>query len=301
MSTNAATPATHMGTRRWESVTAGPANLLGRLAMPSISVGAYVFLYIPIIALVVYSFDRSSQASHWTGFTFHWYSAVFHDPNLLDALKVSAIVAFASATLSTGIGLLSAVALARVRFRGRRLFVGLLLLPLLTPEIVLSVAFLTLLSKVGMQLGYASLIAGHMVLTLPYATLLLVGAMSRIDPALEEAAADLGCGAIKGFCRVILPLLLPALLGAFLLTLTTSFQDVVMSNFVGGPTTTPLPVYVYGLLKTGLTPELNALGTMLVMVTVGGVLLVGARRIASFVSRSSQIQTAELDPSPQAG
>lgn len=266
---------------------------LGAVVMPSVSTGAYIFLYIPIIALIVYSFDRSAISSSWTGFTFRWYTTLFADSQLLAALRVSLVVAGVSAAISTVLGILSAIALSRVQFHGKRVFSGLLLLPLLMPEIVLSIALLTLIGKLGLGLGYWSLIAGHVVLTLPYTTLLLVGAMSRMEPSLEEAAADLGCGRIQGFRRVTLPLLLPAILGALLLSFTTSFQDVVMSNFVDGPTTTPLPVYVYSLLKTGLTPELNALGTMLVTATVCGVLLVGARRIGSFVSRSSRTETAD--------
>lgn len=256
------------------------------ISMSGVGVLAYVFLYLPIVTLIVYSFDRSDFTANWKGFTWHWYSVLFHDSVILHALKVSLIIAASSAIVSTVVGTLTAVAVGKRAFRGRAAFMGLLFLPLLLPEIVLSIAFLTLLSHAHVALGYGSLIAGHIVLTLPYSTLLLLGATTRIDPYLEEAARDLGSTAITAFMRVTLPLLLPAIFGALLLSFTVSFGDVVMSNFVSGVGTTTLPVQVYGLLKTGVTPEINALGALLVAVTLITVVVIGVRQLAGGLSMS---------------
>lgn len=263
------------------------------MTMGGMSVLAYVFLYLPIVTLIVYSFDRSDFTASWKGFTWHWYSVLFHDSVILGALKVSLIVAGSSALLSTMVGTLTAVAVGKRAFRGRAAFMGLLFLPLLLPEIVLSIAFLTLLSHAHVSLGYGSLIAGHLVLTLPYSTLLLLGATTRIDPYLEEAARDLGSNAVTAFFRVTFPLLLPAIFGALLLSFTVSFGDVVMSNFVSGVGTTTLPVQVYGLLKTGVTPEINALGALLVAVTLISVVAIGVRQLAGGLSMGRQAKDGD--------
>ena len=249
-----------------------------------ISVIAYLFLYVPIFALVVFSFDKSPLSSSWTGFTWSWYSTLTHDSFLLGALKVSLIISVTSALLSTILALMSAIVLNRLNFHGKRAFMAMLFLPLLIPEIVLGVAIITMMSKAGLSLGYGSLIAGHIVLTLPYGTLLLLGASSRLDPSLEEAATDLGCNVFSAFLRVVFPLLLPAIFASLLLSFTISFTDVVMSNFTSGVGTTTLPVYVYGLLKTGVSPEINALGTLLVVGTLVIVGLIGMRQLVSIMA-----------------
>lgn len=263
-------------------------------ALGGVSVLAFIFLYVPIVALVVYSFDRSLFSSSWTGFTWGWYGTLFRDAPLQAALRISAIVGVCSAVLSTFLALLASLALTRGTFRGRAAFLALLFLPLLLPEIVLAVAFLTLTSKAGVAPGYGSLIAGHLVLTLPYATLLLLGATTRLDSSLGEAAADLGCTALGAFWRVTLRALMPAIFGALLLSFTVSFEDVIMSNFVSGPGTTPLPVYVYGLLKTGVSPEINALGTLLVLGTLLIVGVIGVRQVAGgLTSQAGRLSRAQ--------
>lgn len=275
--------------------TTGTREAIGRagdraidMTIGGMSVLAYIFLYLPIVTLIVYSFDKSDFTANWKGFTWHWYSVLFHDPVILGALKVSLIVAGSTAFISTAVGTLTAVAIGKRAFRGRVAFMGLLFLPLLLPEIVLAIAFLTLLSHTHVGLGYGSLIAGHVVLTLPYSTLLLLGATTRIDPNLEEAARDLGTNAVTGFFRVTFPLLLPAIFGALLLSFTVSFGDVVMSNFASGVGTTTLPVEIYGLLKTGVTPEINALGALLVAVTLISVVAIGVRQLAGGLSMGRQ-------------
>lgn len=239
----------------------------------------FVFLYVPIIALIVYSLNSSEVSYRFDGFSFRWYAELFRDELLLDALRTSAIVGLVAALLATIIGFLSAFALVRFRVRGRAFFLGAIVVPLIVPEIVLGVSLLTVFSTAGVPTGFVTLILGHMVITLPLATLVLMGAMTALDPSLTEAATDLGASPWVTFRRVLFPLLRPAMLAAFLLSFTTSFSNVVISTFTAGVGTTTLPLRIYSTLRTGLTPELNALGTLLVVFTLTIILIVGVGQL----------------------
>lgn len=235
----------------------------------------FVFLYVPIVALIVYSFNASEVSYRFDGVSFRWYVELFQDRMLGDALRTSLVVALVAALAATVIGLLSAYGLVRFRVRGRAVFLGAILIPLIVPEIVLGVSLLTVFSTAGIPNGLVTIILGHIVVTLPLTTLVLMGALSTLDPSLPEAAADLGASPWGAFRRVLFPLLRPSLLAAFLLSFTTSFSNVVISTFTSGVGTTTLPLRIYSTLRTGLTPELNALGTLLVVATLGVILLVG--------------------------
>ncbi|TAJ48471.1 MAG: ABC transporter permease [Herbiconiux sp.] len=239
----------------------------------------FVFLYLPIAALIVYSFNSSEVSYRFDGFTFRWYLELFQDQMLGDALRTSAIVGIIAALLSTAIGFLTAFALVRFRVKGRAFFLGAILVPLIVPEIVLGVSLLTIFSTAGIPTGFVTLILGHVVITLPLATLVLMGAMSALDPSLSEAATDLGASPWVTFRRVLFPLLRPSILAAFLLSFTTSFSNIVISTFTAGVGTTTLPLRIYSTLRTGLTPELNALGTILVVATLGIILVVGVAQM----------------------
>ncbi|PVE13369.1 ABC transporter permease [Streptomyces scopuliridis] len=241
--------------------------------------GVIAFLYVPIVVVVVLSFNDSDITYKWAGFTTRWYGELARDTELLDALRVSAEVALLSATLATGCGLLAAMGMARLRPRWRAVFSGGLFLPLVIPEIVLGVALLSVFGSLHAGLGLTTLVLGHLVVTLPYAALIILGAHGALDPALEEAATDLGCNTWQAFRRVTLPLLRQALLAAWLLCFTISFGNIVMSTFTNGVGTTTLPLRVYSLLKVGLTPEINALGTLLVLFTFLIILGVGLRQM----------------------
>lgn len=239
----------------------------------------FVFLYLPIAALIVYSFNASEVSYRFDGFTFRWYAELFADQMLLDSLRTSAIVGLIAALISTVIGFLTAFALVRFRVKGRGFFLGAILIPLIVPEIVLGVSLLTVFSTGGIPTGLFTLVLGHVVITLPLATLVLMGAMSALDPSLSEAATDLGASPWVTFRRVLFPLLRPSILAAFLLSFTTSFSNIVISTFTAGVGTTTLPLRIYSTLRTGLTPELNALGTLLVIATLGVILLVGVAQM----------------------
>ncbi|QJU55340.1 ABC transporter permease [Herbiconiux sp. KACC 21604] len=239
----------------------------------------FVFLYLPIAALIVYSFNSSEVSYRFDGFTFRWYAELFRDQLLLDSLRTSALVGLIAALAATGIGFLTSFALVRFRVKGRAFFVGAILIPLIVPEIVLGVAMLTVFSTASIPTGLLTLVLGHIVITLPLATLVMMGAMSSLDPSLSEAATDLGASPWVTFRRVLFPLLRPSILAAFLLSFTTSFSNIVISTFTAGVGTTTLPLRIYSTLRTGLTPELNALGTLLVVATLGIILLVGVSQM----------------------
>ena len=165
----------------------------------------------------------------------------------------------------------------------------LMLMPLILPEIVVAVAVLSLLVAMKVHLGYLTLIAGHSVLALPYATLILLGAATGLDVSLEEAASDLGCRAWQTFRRVTLPLLLPGILASILLTFTMSFDNIVMSTFVNGVGTTTLPLRIYSMLKTGITPEINALGCVLVAMNLVLLTVVGATQLRRIIGTGGRV------------
>jgi len=243
-------------------------------------------LYVPIVGVIVYSFNGSDVTDKWTHFSLHWYSVLIHDAALLLSLRISVVVASLSATLATAIGLAAAMGLARSRFPGRSAFLAGLFAPLVVPEIVLGVVMLSLLSKLHIVLGVPTLVAGHLVIVTPYAAMILLAAYGTLDPSLQEAAADLSCSGWQTFRRVTFPLLKQAVLASWLLCFTISFGDIVMSTFTNGVGSTTLPLRVYSLLKSGLTPEINALGTLLVLFTLGIVAAVGARQMRQILVRS---------------
>lgn len=254
------------------------ANIGGR-TVDVLTLLTYVFLFAPIVVLVVYSFNASRTTYYWSGFTLDWYKEMFGDRYLLAALKNSAIVAVSSSTISTAIGTITGLVLVRRKFPGKNLFSTLMLAPLILPEIVIAVSFLVLMVFLEVDLGFFTLITGHIVITLPYATLILRARASSLDVSLEEAAADLGANEWRVFRRITLPLLMPGVLAAMLLSLTISFDNFVMSLFAAGVGTTTLPLRIFGMLKLGVTPEINALGSMLILLNLFLILTVGGSQI----------------------
>ena len=260
-------------TRIWIEV-----NLLGRIA-PMMTLLAYLFLFVPIVVLVAYSFNASRSTVVWSGFTLDWYGEVFKDRGLRQALQVSAIIAFVSALVSTAIGALTALAIVRRRFPGRDALSTLLLAPMVLPEIVMAVALLVFMVAMNITLGYFSMIVSHVLITVPFATLIVRAAAASLDKRLEEAAADLGANEWQIFWRVTFPLLLPPIVTAFLLAATLSFDNFVMSTFTSGVGTTPLPLRIYSMLKLGITPKINALGALMVLLNVLVVVVVMGRHL----------------------
>jgi spermidine/putrescine transport system permease protein len=248
--------------------------------------GVFVFLYLPIVAVIVYSFNAAGTNTRFEGLTLQWYVELFQDAALMQTLQTSAIVAVITATVATIIGIMFALGIARYRGRGRASLLALIALPLIVPEIVLGVALLSVFSTTKVPLGIGTLVLGHLIVSLPLATLVLMSSAVMLDPSLPEAATDLGCTPWQTFTRVYFPLLRPAVVAAWLLSFTTSFSNIVMSTFLSGVGSTTLPLKIYSSLKTGLTPTINALGALLILLTLVIVLLVGVTQMRRILVES---------------
>ncbi|GGC57131.1 ABC transporter permease [Chelatococcus reniformis] len=229
------------------------------------------FLYLPIVVLVIYSFNASRLVTVWGGFSIQWYVALFANAPLMEAAWTSLKIATLSASLATVLGTLAALALVRHgRFGGRSLFTGLIYAPLVMPEVIVGLALLLLFVSVGADRGLWTVVVAHTTLTLCFATVIIQARLASFDRALEEAAMDLGCPPAKTFFTITLPLIAPAVGAAFLLAFTLSLDDLVIASFTTGPGATTLPMRIYSQVRLGVTPEINAACTVLIaFVAVG--------------------------------
>ena len=243
------------------------------------SITDLLFLYVPIVILIVFSFNASKLSARWQGISLQWYGKLFADQALLAAMLNSLIVATASTVLAGVLGVLTAVALERQPFRGQAAFEGLLLLPIVIPEIMMGVAMLLFFVMIKLPLSLVTITIAHTIFNFPVVALIVRARLRKLDPRLEEAARDLGATPWMAFRRVTLPLLMPGIIGALLMAFTLSLDDFIISFFTAGVGSTTLPIKVYGMLKTAVTPEVNALSAILVLVSMG---LVGA---ATWVQR----------------
>ncbi|MEW5736883.1 MAG: spermidine/putrescine ABC transporter permease PotC [Thermodesulfobacteriota bacterium] len=223
----------------------------------------YAFLYVPIVVLVVLSFNQSKFSTHWAGFTTGWYGKLLHNDLLLDAAKNSLLVALSSATLASALGVLGAFALYRYRFLGKRMLYGLLYVLMISPDVVMGISLLILFTAVRLPLGYLSLLLAHVTLCLPFVTVVVYSRLSQLSPHILEAARDLGASEYAALRLVILPLIAPAVLAGWLLSFTLSLDDVIISFFVTGPSFEILPLRIYSMVRLGVKPEVNALCTVI--------------------------------------
>jgi spermidine/putrescine transport system permease protein len=233
-----------------------------------------LFLYAPLAVLVLYSFSEARLSSAWQGPTLHWYRQALHNEAVLIALRNSLWAAFATTVASTLIATSSALALRRYRFRRQGLLIGLIAVPMVVPEIVLAASLVLLFSAVGLRLGMFTVILAHVSFSVSYAVLVVRARLDALDPALEEAAMDLGAGPLRTLFHVTLPGLLPGILAAALLVFALSIDDYVVTSFVAGVGATTLPIQIYSMVKSGLSPEINAISTLLLVAT--SLLLLGA-------------------------
>lgn len=243
----------------------------------------YAFLYLPIVALVAYSFNDSPVANVWGSFTFKWYGALASDLELLAGLVLSLQIAVSTACASVVLGTLAAFALTRYpRFFGRALFAGMVAAPLVMPEVIIGLSLLLMLvalqraSEAAFGVGFPdrgllTIWLGHLLLGLAYATVVIRARLQTLDPRLEEAAMDLGARPWQVFWLVTLPMIAQALLSAFLLTFTLSLDDVVLSAFLSGPGTTTMPLVIFSRARLGLNPSVNAVATLIIAVVAVGV------------------------------
>ena len=250
--------------RRWW-LPQGPA--VQRAFFGGWTVAVFAFLYLPIALLVVYSFNDSKLNLYWAGFTTKWYGMLFGNEVLLRAFQNSLIVATTTTALSVVIGTSAAWLLYRYRFPAQQTLGLLIFIPMVMPEVLMGVSLLVLFVSLGIPLGYGTLIIAHTTFCFPF---VLVGVQARlqgIDPSLEEAAMDLGATPLKAFWLVIIPYLLPAIVAGALMSFTLSFDEYIVTIFTSGADSQTLPLKVYGMVRVGLNPQLNALSTLFIAAT----------------------------------
>ena len=233
----------------------------------------YAYLYIPIIILVTNSFNEDRYGLNWKGFSWNWYERLFNNDTLIQAAFHSVTFAFFAATLATIVGGLTAIALYRYRFRGKQAVSGMLFIVMMSPDIVMAVSLLALFMVVGISLGFWSLLLAHVTFCLPYVTVTIFSRLNGFDARMLEAAKDLGASEVTILRKIILPLALPAVVSGWLLSFTISLDDVVVSSFVSGVSYEILPLRIFSLVKTGVTPEVNALATIMIVLSLGLVIL----------------------------
>jgi putrescine transport system permease protein len=268
--------------------------MTGRLARFWL-VAVFLFLYLPIFSLVLFSFNDSELPNVWRGLTLRWYTALISDQELIQGLWLSLKIAFISASAAIMLGTLAAYALVKYpAFKGRALFAGMLSAPLVMPEVVIGLSLLLFLVAVQRLLGFPergvlTLVLGHLLVGFAYATVVIKARLGEMNPQLEEAAMDLGARPLQVFWLVTLPLTAPAMLSAWLLTFTLSLDDVVLSAFLSGPGSTTLPLVIFSRARLGLSPSINAVAALIVFVVSAGVLAASL-----FMARSQKIRSQEM-------
>ncbi|AAP95509.1 spermidine/putrescine ABC transporter permease PotC [[Haemophilus] ducreyi] len=233
----------------------------------------FVYLYIPIIILVINSFNADRYGLKWKGFSWNWYERLFANDTLINATTNSITIAFFAATLSTILGSLTSIALYRYKFRGKQFVGGMLFVVMMSPDIVMAVSMLVLFMIIGVKLGFLSLLIAHITFCLPYVVITISSRLSDFDGKMLEAAKDLGASEVTTLRKIVLPLALPSIISGWLLSFTISLDDVVVSSFVTSPSYEVLPLKIFSLVKTGVTPEVNALATIMIIFSLSLVVL----------------------------
>jgi spermidine/putrescine transport system permease protein len=232
-----------------------------------VSIAVYAFLHLPILVLVVFSFNDSKFSVDWAGFTLGWYRRLLERPDILRGLKASLIVGGVATVISAVLGTLIALALARHRFRGRTAFEGFLYVPIVTPEIVVGISLLILFALVKVPLGLTTITIAHVAFCLSFVVIVVLARLEGMDGALEEAAMILGADEVTTFWKVTVPQLWPGILSGALLAFTMSFDDFVITSFVSGSGSSTLPIVVYGMVRRNVEPSINAISTIILLVT----------------------------------
>jgi putrescine transport system permease protein len=249
----------------------------------------FAFLYIPILLLVVYSFNVSKLVTVWGGFSTKWYGSLLENEALKDAAWVTIRVALLSATVATVLGTLAAITLVRLgRFRGRTLFSGMIFAPLVMPEVIIGLSLLLLFVAMGLDRGFWTITISHITFTMCYAAVVVQARLQDFDKSVEEAAMDLGATPVNTFFQVTLPIIAPSVISAWLLAFTLSLDDLVIASFATGPGATTLPMKIYSQVRLGVTPEINAISTIMI-----GVVTLGVLTAAYFTKKSSEREDKE--------
>lgn len=245
-----------------------PGQRFFRTVLGTWTAGVLVFLYLPILVLAAYSFNTSRLNIVWEGFTLQWYEQVWSHAPLMRALKNSLIVASLTTVISVVLGTLAAWLLHRYRFRGSRVVQTLVGVPIMMPEIIMGVSLLVLFATAAMPLGFTTVIIAHVTFCFPFVMLAVRARLSGLDPAIEEAALDLGATPWRAFWLVIVPSLRPAIVAGALMAFTLSLDEVIVTYFTASPASATLPLRIFGMAKVGLNPMLNALSALLIVATI---------------------------------
>ncbi len=222
------------------------------------------YLYLPIMVLIANAFNLNRYGMRWDGFTLKWFVTMYNNEGLMEATRHSLLIAFTTATLATAIGALAAIGFWRYRFPGRKILQSTLMTLMMAPDIILAIALLVLFVVLGISLGFWSLLIAHITFCLPFTMVTISARLKDFDPFLLDAAHDLGATEGQLLQRIVLPLLRPALLSSWLLSFTLSLDDVIVSSFVTGPAYDVLPLKIFSMVKVGVKPEVNALATLMV-------------------------------------
>jgi putrescine transport system permease protein len=271
-------------------VSARALTRLSPFNMASLALG-FAFLYLPLVILIIYSFNASRLVTVWGGWSIRWYVELLSDTAMLEAAWMSLRVGAVSATLATILGTMAALALSRGDwFRGRTLFSGMLHAPLVMPEVITGLSLLLLFIAVEAERGFWTVTAAHTTLTMCFVAVIVQSRLNGLDRSLEEAAMDLGCSPARAFLAVTLPLILPAVAAAWMLAFTLSLDDLVIASFTTGPGSSTLPIRIYSEVRLGVKPQINAICTLMVAVVALTIV------VASLVSKLSAARGGSAAP-----
>ena len=235
------------------------------------------FLYLPIVILIIFSFNKSRLVTVWGGFSTHWYGELLQNNAVLHAAAVTLRVGLVSATIASVLGALAGIALVRFgRFRGQTLFASMVYAPLVMPEVITGLSLLLTFTAVGLGRGILTITLAHATFSLCYVAVIVRARMLDFDRSLEEAALDLGATPLKVFWKITLPIILPAVISGWLLAFTLSLDDLVIASFTSGPGSSTLPIIIYSQVRLGVTPEINAICTVLIVLVATGVMIGGS-------------------------
>ncbi len=255
----------------------------------------FAFLYLPIVLLVVYSFNASKLVTVWAGFSTKWYVEMFNNQGLMDAAWVTFRVALLSASVATVLGTLAALTLVRyTKFTGRTLFTGMVYAPLVMPEVITGLSLLLLFVAIDFDRGFMTVTLAHITFSMCFVAVVVQSRLISFDNSLEEAAQDLGCTPFQAFYKVTLPVILPAVISGWMLAFTLSLDDLVIASFNSGPGATTLPMKIYSQVRLGVTPEINAVCTILIGLVATGVI------IAALLNKRRAVEDARAEAANRA-
>ena len=259
-------------------------NRLSWFNITSLTIG-FAFLYLPMVILIIYSFNESKLVTVWAGFSTKWYGELLQNEAFLDAAWVTIKVAVLSSTFATVLGTMAAYVLVRGgRFMGRTLFSGMIYAPLVMPEVITGLSLLLLFIGIGLDRGVLTIVLAHTTFSMCYVSVVVSSRLLTFDKSLEEAALDLGCSGFEAFRLVTLPIIAPAVISGWLLAFTLSLDDLVIASFTAGPSATTLPIKIFSAVRLGVSPEINALSTIMIAIVTVGVLT------ASVVNKRSMMR-----------